>query len=255
MKIGFIGNGNMANAIITRLRTHKHFDLYVSGIDFAEVSAYAAELEITAIDGNSALAAEVDVVVLAVKPNIVPLVLAEIDVKDKLLITIAAGLSLSSYPDSAVVRVMPNLNARIARAVSAIVANGFVDEAQLAVAKEIVSSIGSVYEIPEKDFSTFTAIAGSSPAFVFEFIDAMSRAALSHGMPKALATEIAANAVAGSAELLAFEHANPWDLINQVSSPGGTTVAGSRALHENGFYNTVMQAIDAVIERDQELGS
>jgi pyrroline-5-carboxylate reductase len=123
----------------------------------------------------------------------------------------------------------------------------------LAQVTTIFEGVGQVYQVPEAQFAAYTAIAGSSPAFVFQFIDAMSRAAVRQGIPKALATQIAAQAVAGSGALALAEGGNPWDLVDKVSSPGGTTVEGVLKLEELGFYNAVVQAVDAVIEKDAKL--
>jgi len=263
MKIGFIGKGNMATAMITQLKTKKNYEIYVAGRTFVE--KYALKHGIHAAKNNEELVLKSAVIILAVKPDVIPTVLGEI--RDALvpgkqmIISIAAGVSLKQLAaaigknEIPFMRAMPNLNARIGEATSAIVENSVVDRTQLQCGIELFETIGHVYSIPEKDFSTFTAIAGSSPAFVFEFIDAMSRAALSHGMPKQLATEIAASAVSGSAKLLLEAKTHPWEMIDKVSSPGGTTVAGTRKLHETGFYNSVMQAIDAVIEKDSRKGT
>ena len=105
----------------------------------------------------------------------------------------------------------------------------------------------------EKDFSNFTAIAGSSPAYAYLFIDTLARAAVKHGLPKQLSTEIAAQAVLGSAKMILESEENPWGLIDKVCSPGGTTVAGLLAMEENNFMTSIIKGIDATIQKDQEM--
>jgi len=109
--------------------------------------------------------------------------------------------------------------------------------------------------LPEKDFSNFTALAGSSPAYAYLFIDSIARAGVKNGLPKDLATQIAAQAVLGSAAMILESAENPWTLIDRVSSPGGTTVAGLIALEDEGFISTVVKGIDATIIKDIELNS
>ena len=148
---------------------------------------------------------------------------------------------------------MPNINAQIKQSTSAIVKNDFVAEADYAAIRGIFESIGSVFEVAEKDFSTFTALAGSSPAYIYMFIDALARAGVLHGLPKDKALEIVADTVASSAQMLKISGENPWTLVDQVSSPGGTTVAGVVSLEENRFVASVIAAITATIEKEKHL--
>ena len=148
---------------------------------------------------------------------------------------------------------MPNINAQIGQSTSAIVKNEFVDDSAYATVQEIFKSTGSVHEIAEKDFSTFAAIAGSSPAFIYMFIDAMARAGVLHGIPKDQATAIGAETVRASAEMILQSSENPWSLVDKVSSPGGTTVAGVVSLEQNHFIGTVIDAISATIEKEKNL--
>jgi pyrroline-5-carboxylate reductase len=263
MKIGFIGTGNMGGAIIDGMLEKHRDDIVVSSHKFEDTLKYASERGILAAEDNNDLAKQVGIVLLAVKPNVLSTVFSEIRdtlaVRKPLIISIAAGNTLKDLSDLAqidglpIVRVMPNVNAQVESGVAGIVGNEFVTSEQLDIVKEIFQSIGVVYEIPEKDFSTFTAISGSSPAYVYMFIDAISRAAVKHGMQKKLATEIAAQAVLGSAKMLSESELDPWSLVDMVSSPGGTTVAGVVALEDAGFISDVIKGIDATIARDQEM--
>lgn len=215
-------------------------------------------------DSIEGLATSADVVVLAVKPNIVPIVLPQVAPvvarSGGVIVSIAAGLTLARLGELAgvevpIVRVMPNVNAMVGAAMSALTANDHVSDDQKATALEIFGAIGRVIELDEKQFSAFTAIAGSSPAFTFVYIDALARAAVAAGMTKAVATEAAAQAVLGSAKLLLETGTHPWELADIVSSPGGTTVAGLLALEDERFFASVVAGVKATIARDQELGA
>ena len=116
------------------------------------------------------------------------------------------------------------------------------------------STIGSVIEISEEQFSIFSVIGGASVAFVYLYIDALSRAALKAGMPKKQALEITAQTVLGSAKMVLESGEHPWVLIDQVCSPGGTTIEGICSLEQNGFESTIVNAFDAVLQKDKWIG-
>ena len=148
---------------------------------------------------------------------------------------------------------MPNLNSQIGEGIAAICGNNYTTLEQKEFVLNMFKAIGDAVELPEKDFSTFTAIAGSSPAFVFLFIDSLARAAVKNGMSKEMATKIAAQAVLGSGKLVLASEESPWNLIDQVSSPGGTTVEGILALEDAGFISSITKAAQAVITKDQDM--
>ena len=259
--IGFIGVGKMATAIISGLDKNK-FKIIISGHNLTKTQNQAETLNVTAASNHEELVQESDFIILSVKPQVLPSVLSKLInhlTKDKTLISIAAGLTLSDLKHLAdsenqpIIRVMPNINAQIGQSTSAIVKNEFVDDSAYATVQEIFKSTGSVHEIAEKDFSTFAAIAGSSPAFIYMFIDAMARAGVLHGIPKDQATAIVAETVRASAEMVLQSGENPWSLVDKVSSPGGTTVAGVVSLEQNHFIGTVIEAISATIEKEKNL--
>lgn len=259
MKIGFIGAGKMAQAIISGLDKEK-FEVYISSRDFEKTSIIAKNLGVNQAKDNIELSKSVDVVIMSVKPQVMPKVLTEVKdyLEGKLMLSIAAGLTLENLADLTskqleIVRIMPNINATIKESTTAICPNELVADNNLEIAKEIFSSIGQIFQIEEKDFSTFSAIAGSSPAFIYIFIDALSRAGVLHGMPKDLATEIVASTVSASANMLAQSGENPWSLVDKVSSPGGTTVEGVVSLEENKFVASVIDAVTKTIEKDKRL--
>ena len=263
--LGFIGTGNMASAIIKGVLKSgmlKGSEIAVYDIDGQKTKALADEYGLNIFESEGEIAAKCDKVVLSVKPNVFPSLLSKIDpvIKESnpLLISIAAGKttefirSCLSY-DAKIVRVMPNINAKVGGAVSAYCGNGNVAESDLAFVKELCESFGIAVSIEEKLFSTYSAIGGCSPAFAYMFIDALARAAVKNGMPKATALEVAAGAVLGSAKMILESDEHPWQLVDQVCSPGGTTIEGVASLQRDGFENAVMNSVQAAIDKDKRL--
>ena len=269
---GFIGAGNMAGAIVR--------GAIAAGTDPASIwltSAHDSAARLAEKTGArhepdaEALAAACDVVVLAVKPRVIPAVAARIfdAVADArpLVVSIAAGIDLarleSLLPEGArIVRAMPNMAAGVGQSMTALAAGAAADESDLATARALMDSVGRTVLIAEEDFPVFVGLAGSAPAFVFTFIDALARAGVLGGIPKAQAVEIAAQAVLGSARAVQVEAAaradggagrTPADLVDAVCSPGGTTVAGLVAMERAGFSNAVIEAVRAVVAADREL--
>lgn len=266
MKIGFIGAGNMAAAIVHGLLKKEVFaaeDVYISSGHIETAEAFAQKYQVNACRNNQETASSADILFLAVKPNILPSVLPEIResvaVHHPLLVSIAAGVTLSDLNsmlelrEHPIIRVMPNVNVSVETGVCAICGNSFASEEQLADLQKLLEAVGSVYPLAEKDFSTFVGLAGSSPAYAYMFIDAISRAGVLNGMPKKIATEIAAKAILGSAKRLLEGNESPWELVDQVSSPGGTTVEGVITLENTGFISSVIQGVDATIQKDLEM--
>lgn len=278
---GFIGAGNMAGAIV-RGAVEAGFTSGDDAATFLLTSAHesasrlAEELgdeRVEAVDDAADLVSRSDVVVLGVKPYVIPEVAEELadalaEAKP-LIVSLAAGLTLerleSLLPDGArVVRVMPNMAAALGQSMTALAAGTEASEEDLATAQGLMDAVGRTTVIAEKDFSAFIGLAGSSPAFVFEFIDALSRAGVLGGIPKAQAVEMVAQAVVGSALTVQAESAKraetgsgrtPADLIDAVCSPGGTTVAGVVAMERAGFSTAVIDAFNATVARDRELGA
>ena len=262
MKYGFIGLGNMGTAIMQGMRNGSYANETIFGYDISEDrNEYVSkQLSITIVPLKE-LVKEADVIVLAVKPQYMNDVLQEIktiSLKDKLFISIAAGLETSYFeknlPEARVVRVMPNLNAAYAEAISAVCDGSTATEEDIQVAEGIFESVGETVRIAEKLVPAFSAVAGASPAFVFEFSDALAMAAVQAGIPRALAFKIATQAVKGSAVTMQKSSEHPGSLRDKVCSPGGTTIEGIAVLEKNSFKGTVMSAVEAVIEKDKKLG-
>lgn len=267
MKIGFIGTGNMATAIIKGIVAKEFMtskQIYLLDVDRSKAELLAKELGANVVESIESLIEAVDFVVLAVKPNIIERVLKEakemIEVKKPVLVSIAAGTPtdkiyrfLDTDAEVPIIRVMPNVNVMVGKGAAAICGHDFATDEQLDFIVEMFESVGKAWRVAEEDFSNFTALAGSSPAYAYLFIDSIARAGVKHGLPKQIATEMAAQAVLGSAEMILATGENPWTLIDQVCSPGGTTVAGLLALEEEAFISSVVKGIDATIAKDKEL--
>lgn len=272
MTVGFIGTGNMSSAIVRGMIAGAFLpaeEIVVFDPNADKRDALARDLGVTVVESNEALVAAADVVVLAVKPQVVPAVLAPLAAQlaelDRVVVSIAAGTTLDRLAEllavegtqrtPRVVRVMPNVNAMIGAGMAAVCGNTATSPEQVAFVVAMFASVGQAIELPEAQFSTYTAIAGSSPAFAYLFIDSLARAAVAAGMAKDLATRIAAQTVLGSAQMVLESEKSPWDLIDTVCSPGGTTVAGLLALEDRGFLSTVAHGVAATIARDQEMAA
>ena len=269
MTIGFIGAGTMAGAIVrgvTAAGVVPGGDVLLYDVNGPAAQRLADDVGATVADSAEAVVRDSDVVVLAVKPQVLPAVLGDLASavveRRPVLVSIAAGITLAALDallpggDVPVVRVMPNVNAMIGAGMAALCGNAAAGEDDVARVEEIFAAVGGTVVLAEKDFATYTAIAGSSPAFVFTFIDALARGAVRDGMPKALATRIAAQAVLGSARMVlerADDGVSPADLVDMVCSPGGTTIAGIVAMEEAGFTPAVVRGVRAVVDRDREL--
>lgn len=266
MKYGFIGLGNMASAIIRGMAGSGKFPVgSILGFNRSEgkTLALAEEVGLVPMKSIPALVQAADVVVLAVKPQMMEdvLPLAEPWVtKSKTVITIAAGKPCSYYEEVfgenvAVVRVMPNIAARVLSAASGICGGRYAQPHHVEIAKEMFSTIGTVYEVSEALFPAFSALGGASGAFIHLYIDALASAGVKHGLPRPVAQEVACQAVLGAAKLTLHSDLHPVQLADQVCSPGGTTIEGIHTLKRLGFESAVQQAVDAVVEKDRRLGA
>ena len=261
MTIGFIGGGNMAGAIIKGLLAaslYRPEEVFVTDITPERSKDCAKRLGVAAADTAEALIEHADTVVLAVKPGVFPSLLPSIapylQEKNPLVISKTLGFIEEVLGFSpALVRVMPNINAKVGAAMSAFCANQQVTQEQKKLVARLFYAIGQVKELDEAFFPLFGVIAGSAPAFAYLFIDSLARAAVKNGMQKQVALEIAAQTVLGSAKLILEGGEHPWALIDQVCSPGGTTIEGIAALQDAGFEAGVRKSVDAALEKDRRL--
>ena len=264
MTYGFIGLGNMASAILRGMAKAGVFAenaLVGYNPSAAKAQALQNEMPLRACSSAREAAEAADVVVLAVKPQVLPDVLpqiASVVTAQTLVVSIAAGKPTAYYEAALsdgvpVVRVMPNIAARVGASASAVCGGKSAQEAHLELVRTMFRTVGAVYDLPEKHFPAFGALGGASGAFVFLYIDALASAGVKGGLPRALAQQIAEQTVLGSAQLSQQSAEHPIALMDQVCSPGGTTIEGVHTLKRLGFETAVQQAIDAIIEKDKRL--
>lgn len=260
MKYGFIGLGNMASAIINGMISSEQFApaaIYGINRSHEKTAALMNKYSINEAQSIAHLMAEVDVIIIAVKPQMFNQVMPAIQQHLKnhhLIISIAAGKSLEYLHEqlgetNAIFRVMPNINATIGASTSCYSTTS-ASSNQKALIEQLFSTVGTIVELPENLFSIFTSIGCASPAFTYLYIDSLARAAVREGMPKDMALQIAASSVLGSAQMVLQSQSHPWTLIDQVCSPGGTTIQGITSLQVNHFESTIYEAVDAVTNKD-----
>ena len=260
MKYAFIGLGNMASAILRGMQASPAFTQ-------AELYGYdrhpekAEHLPVIYCSALREAADEADVLLLCVKPHSLEELLTSLHPLLKptcVVASVAAGKPIRWYEDRlpglSFVRVMPNVNAGANAGVTAICGGSKATRDQVELIREIFDAVGKTYELEEKHFSAFSAIAGAAPAYTYLYMDALASAGVKAGLPKAAALSIAADMVLGSAVLLQKTGEHPAALADKVCSPGGTTIEGLHKLRALGFENCVYEAISAVIEKDKSLG-
>lgn len=266
LKYEFIGVGNMASAIIRGL-VKKNPDInkniFVYDKELEKARSLANELGLNIYESIDKVGIDSDYLVLAVKPHIIEVVLKDIQGNLKCnegltIVSIAAGKSLEFIENSIgfkkpIIRVMPNVNSMVSESVSAICGNQEVSEKNLKDVSDMFNAVGKSFLVEERLFSGFSAIAGASPAFVYLFIDSLARAGVRAGFDKKTALEIASQAVFGSAKTVMESTRHPFELIDMVCSPGGTTIEGMKSLFDDGLESAVMNAVSAVIEKDKKL--
>ncbi len=264
MRLGFIGTGNMASAIIGGVI--KKGVVTPEDIMGADVFAPGRErvkeqfgIAVTA-DNREVISCS-DIIFLSVKPQFYTDVIREIreDIRpEQIVITIAPGKTLGWLreqfaKDIKIVRCMPNTPALVGEGMTAACPNERISEKDLETVKEILSSFSCVEVVPERLMDTVTAVSGSSPAFVFMFIEAMADSAVCCGMPRAQAYKFAAQAVLGSAKMVLETGKHPGELKDMVCSPAGTTIGGVRVLEQMGFRSAVFEAVKETEEISRSL--
>lgn len=237
-------------------------NIWVYDTDEDKLNALYEDCGITICPSGESVASGVDTLVLAVKPQVLPAVLpalsATLHRSRPLVISIAAGKTLASLEELMgeglpLVRVMPNINAKVNESISAFCGNRLTEEGHKAVVRRIFEAVGEVVELEEKLFSAFSVIASCSPAYTLLYVDALAQAGVQFGIPKPLALKIASQAVLGTTRLLQETGEHPRALADQVCSPGGTTIAGVCSLQKDAFEAAVIAAAQASLERDKQL--
>ena len=260
MKLGFIGCGNMAGAIIGGILKNQVCSAEeIIGSALTEAGRKKAEQAygIRVTEDNRKVAREAEIIFLAVKPQYYEAVLNEIKEntdESKIFVSIAPGKTLEWMESilgghAKIVRTMPNTPALVGEGMTAACANSRVTEQDMDVVTNILSACGKVEVVPEKLMDVVVGVSGSSPAYVFMFIEAMADAAVADGMPRAQAYRFAAQSVLGSAKMVLDTEKHPGELKDMVCSPGGTTIQAVRVLEEKGLRSAVFEATDTCIKK------
>jgi pyrroline-5-carboxylate reductase len=263
--IGFLGAGNMAEALIRGLLAGAKIDagsVTASGPRRERMDELAGRYGIRATTDNVELAGSARILVLAVKPQILERVLLEVSQHLQpgvLVISIAAGVSTEAIesrlrPGTRVVRAMPNTPALVQAGATAIAAGSHATEEDLALARVVFDAVGITVELDESQLDAVTGLSGSGPAYIFLILEAMADAGVKVGLSRRNAQLLAAQTVMGSAKLLLETNQHPGQLKDMVTSPGGTAIAGLHTLEEGGLRTTLINAVESATRRSRELG-
>ncbi len=264
MKLGFIGAGNMGGAIIGGIVKNKiaePSEIIVADANTAALEAAAEKYGVNVTTDNSE-AAKADMLFLCVKPAVIYSVIdgiAEFIRPETVVVSIAAGQSIEKLMDAfgidelKLARVMPNTPALVGEGMAAVSPNDNMTEAETDNVLRIFNSLGKAEAVSEKLMDAVTAVSGSSPAYVFMFIEAMADAAVKGGMPRKQAYIFAAQSVMGSAKMVLETDMHPGELKDMVCSPAGTTIDAVAVLEEEGMRSAVMKAMDACIEKSKSM--
>ena len=262
MNIGFIGAGNMASAIIGGIvKSGLEYDsIIVSDLSKEKLQDISEKFNVSTTTENCTAAENADILFICVKPNVVEAVSKDIKESiscDTVVVSIAAGVTLNALEryfgnDKKIVRIMPNTPALVGEAMSALCYNNIAENDYKQVV-DIMNSLGSCCVVSESLFDVVTAVSGSSPAYVFMFIEAMADGAVQGGMNRDLAYKFAAQSVLGSAKMVLETGKHPGELKDMVCSPGGTTIEAVAVLEQTGFRNSVIEAMNACRDKSIQM--
>ncbi len=264
MKIGFIGCGNMGQAMMRGMLSSgriKSSDVLISEKTLASRVNLQKQYGVTVAEKNVELAMVADIIFLAVKPQHYEEVINEIKGalwENKILVSIAPGKTLDWLEEKAgkrvkIVRAMPNTPAMVKEGMTGICANDLVTEDELNTICSLFNTFSKTEIVNESLMDVVTAVSGSAPAYVFMFIEAMADAAVEGGMPRAQAYTFAAQAVLGSAKMVLETDKHPAQLKDMVCSPGGTTIQAVRVLEEKGMRAAVMDAMKTCLDKSRNM--
>ncbi|PSB30458.1 pyrroline-5-carboxylate reductase [Stenomitos frigidus] len=266
IKLGMIGGGVMGEALLSRLVDRGIYapqDVLVSDPqavrrEFLE-QAYGVQ-----VTTDNRATAEADVLLLAIKPQIFNAVATSLsglfDARSSslLVLSILAGTPLNkleaAFPQQPVIRAMPNTPATVGEGITAIAPGTHTLPHHLARARQIFEAVGEVVEVPESAMDAVTGLSGSGPGYVALLVEALADGGVAAGLPRAIALKLALQTVKGTAQLLQESGTHPGELKDQVTSPGGTTIAGIAALERAGFRSALIDAVLAAHQRSQDLG-
>ncbi len=268
-KLGFLGGGNMAEAMIKGLVTAGFIDaksIFVSDPLQARLDYLHQEYKVKVSIENRTVTEKCDILILAVKPQVIVKMVKEIhDLihKGHLLISVAAGIPISVIEDIVniapkkkipVIRTMPNTPALVQAGVTAVASSKSVSKSDNQIAHRIFEAIGRTVDVPEESLDAVTGLSGSGPAYIFMVIEALSDAGVKMGLSREVSNILTMQTVLGSAELAIKTGKHPGELKDMVTSPGGTTISGLHSLEAGGLRTTLMDAVEEATLRSAELG-
>ena len=265
LRIGFLGAGKMATALARGFvdqKLVKPARLIASDPFEPARKSFASETGGRAVSSNTEVVAKSDIIFLAVKPNQVMDALKSVRLDwrpECLLVSIAAGVTLRQLEaglgaDARVVRVMPNTPALVGASASGYALGSATHFEDGALTQRLLAAVGLAFEVKESLLDAVTGLSGSGPAYVYQFIEALSDGGVAVGLPRDLATRLAAQTVLGAAKMVLETGQHPGALKDMVASPGGTTIEGLHELEKGGLRAAVMNAVRAAAARSKALG-
>jgi pyrroline-5-carboxylate reductase len=265
LKVGFLGAGKMASALAKGFVTAKIVSpkqLIASDVMAGARDAFAKEVGGNIAETNIELVRFANVLILAVKPDQVAAVLAEIKPafsEKHLLISIAAGVTIAKMEDALplkarVIRVMPNTPALVGAGASGYALGSHANDEDGEIAQKLLGAVGMAFGVKESLLDAVTGLSGSGPAYVFQIIEALSDGGVAAGLPRNVATQLAAQTLLGSARMVLETGKHPGELKDMVTSPGGTTIEGLHEMEKGGVRATLMNAVRAAAEKSKKLG-
>lgn len=265
-KIGFIGSGNMGEALISGLvmsKATRPENIICSDVRKEPLNEIHEKYGVLTTTSNMEVAERSDIVIYATKPQIIGKVLKQtasaLD-RSKLIISIAAGVPLAAIAaglqkELRLVRVMPNICAFVKASATAIAAGEYVEDGDIELAKAIFDSVGISVFIEENILmDAFTGLSGSGPAYIFMIVDAMADAGVKMGLSRKDSLLLSSQTVLGAAKMLLESKEHPGQLKDRVTSPGGTAIAGIHTLEAGGLRTTIINAVESATNRSMELG-
>ena len=263
-RIGFIGAGNMGGAILGGILKSKMIDreyIMASVKSDKSLERVKKDFNIYVTKDSKEVAKNSDIIVVGVKPNTYDEILEEIKNEidnDKIIVTIAAGKTIESVEniignDKKIIRTMPNTPALVGEGMTSISPNENISDEELSLVKSLFDALGKSEIVDEKLIDAVIGASGSSPAYVFMFIEAMADAAVLSGMKREDAYKFASQSVLGAAKMVLETKKHPGELKDMVCSPGGTTIEAVKVLEENNFRGTVIKAVAACVNKSKEM--
>lgn len=264
MKLGFIGCGNMAKAMLGGIIKNNiiaNNDIISSDLNQTSLEIAKNTLGIKVTTDNKEVVKQSDIIVLSIKPQFYGSVINEIKdliKENQIIITIAPGQTLDGLKTAfgrelKIVRTMPNTPALVGEGITALCYNENVREEEVELVASILAGFGKVEVVTENLMDAVVGVSGSSPAYVFMFIEALADGAVAAGMPRGKAYTFAAQAILGSAKMVLETGKHPGELKDMVCSPGGTTIEAVRILEKEGFRSSVMEAVKVCIDKARSM--